>query len=130
MRNSLEVRVPFLDKEVIQEAWGSMHDISDLKNLKQPLKEFVYTYIPKELMMQSKKGFAVPMKDWLRSSLKKDLVYTVCEMPFYGSKYFNTKPLVDYVKDFLDDKHQNEWGVWHIYAWQKWAINQKLVTKN
>jgi asparagine synthase (glutamine-hydrolysing) len=127
MRNSLEVRVPFLDKEVIQEAWGSMHDISDLKKLKQPLKEFVYTYIPKELMMQSKKGFTIPMKDWLRSSLKKDLVYTVCEMPFYGSEHFNTKPLVDYVKDFLDDKHQNEWGVWHIYAWQKWAINQKLV---
>jgi asparagine synthase (glutamine-hydrolysing) len=127
MKNSLEVRVPFLDKEVILEAWGSMHDISDLKNLKQPLKEFVYTYIPKGLMMQSKKGFTVPMKDWLRSSLKKDLVYTVCEMPFYGSEHFNTKPLVDYVKEFLDDKHQNEWGVWHIYAWQKWAINQKLV---
>jgi asparagine synthase (glutamine-hydrolysing) len=51
-------------------------------------------------------------------------------MPFYASDHFNTKPLVDYVKDFLDDKHQNEWGVWHIYAWQKWAINQKLVTKN
>ena len=78
-------------------------------------------------MMQSKKGFTVPMKDWLRSSLKKDLVYTVCEMPFYGSEHFNTNVLVDYVKDFLDDKHQNEWGVWHIYAWQKWAINQKLV---
>jgi asparagine synthase (glutamine-hydrolysing) len=80
--------------------------------------------------MQSKKGFTVSIKDGLRSSLKKDLVYTVCKMPFYSSEHFNTKPLVGYVKEFLDDKYQNEWDVWHIYAWQKWAINQNLISNN
>lgn len=126
MKNSLEVRVPFLDKHVIEEAWNNMHDISELKNLKKPLKELVYEYIPEEMMMQKKKGFSVPMKEWLRSSLKEDLEQTVCQSEFYGSSTFETQPLIDYVKDFLNHKHDNEWGVWHIYAWQKWAINQKL----
>lgn len=126
MRNSLEVRVPFLGKHVIEEAWKNMHDISELKNLKKPLKELINDFIPKEVIMQKKKGFSVPMKEWLRTSLKADLEQTVCQSDFYGSNIFETKALIDYVKDFLNHKHDNEWGVWHIYAWQKWAINQKL----
>jgi asparagine synthase (glutamine-hydrolysing) len=127
MKNSLEVRVPFLDKYVIEEAWNNMHDISALKNLKNPLKDLVYEYLPKEMMMQKKKGFTVPMKDWLRSSLKEDLEKVVLEAAFYGAEDFDAQPMISYVKDFLAKKHDNEWGVWHIYAWQKWAINQKLV---
>jgi asparagine synthase (glutamine-hydrolysing) len=78
-------------------------------------------------MLQSKKGFSVPLKEWLRTSLKADVEKTVCKTTFYGSNHFDTLPLVNYVKDFLANKHNNEWGVWHIYAWQKWAIQQKLV---
>lgn len=29
----------------------------------------------------------------------------------------------DYVSQFLNGEHNNGWGVWHIYAWQKWAYN-------
>jgi asparagine synthase (glutamine-hydrolysing) len=127
MRNSLEVRVPFLDKDIIEYAWQNMQDISDIENLKQPLKDLVHEFIPKKLMLETKKGFSVPIKEWLRTSLKADLEKTVCKTPFYGSAHFNTEPLVSYVKDFLANKHDNEWGVWHIYAWQKWAIQQKFV---
>jgi asparagine synthase (glutamine-hydrolysing) len=127
MKNSLEVRVPFLDKELIEYAWENMQDISKIENLKQPLKDLVYQYIPKKLMLQSKKGFSVPLKEWLRTSLKADVEKTVCETPFYGAAHFNTKPLISFVNDFLANKHNNEWGVWHIYAWQKWAIQQNLV---
>lgn len=127
MRNSLEVRVPFLDKEVIQWAWHQMYSITNFDNLKQPMKELVYNFIPKDIMMSKKKGFSIPLKDWLLLHLKEDLIQTVLQTSFYGEEIFNAQPLKDYVIDFLNGKHQNEWGVWHIYAWQKWAIQQKLV---
>jgi len=127
MKNSLEVRVPLLDKHVIENAWNNIHDISKLKNLKKPLKEMVYQYIPKSLMMQNKKGFGVPMEDWLRNELRQDLETKVFEVDFYGFDHFESQALIDYVQKFLDKKHNNAWGVWHIYAWQKWACNQNFI---
>jgi len=29
--------------------------------------------------------------------------------------------------DFYNGKHDAAWGVWHIYAWQKWALSQGLI---
>jgi asparagine synthase (glutamine-hydrolysing) len=128
MKNSLEVRVPFLDKDLIEYAWQNMQDISDLENLKLPLKNLVLEFIPKKLMLQSKKGFSIPLKKWLRTSLKADLEKTVCETAFFGGQDFDAQPMINYIKDFLANKHDNEWGVWHIYAWQKWAIQQKFIS--
>jgi asparagine synthase (glutamine-hydrolysing) len=127
MKNSLEVRVPFLDKHVIDEAWQSNFSIDKMSKLKLPLKELLKQEIPEDLLMQEKKGFSVPIEDWFRSSLKQDLVEKTIKMSIYGSAYFNEKQLKQYVKDFLDLKHNNGWGIWHIYAWQNWAIKSNLI---
>ena len=127
MRNSLEVRVPLLDKSLISNAWKILPDISNMENLKKPLKEIVYQFIPKNLMLKQKKGFSVPLKDWLRGALRNDLENVILKQPFYGTDVFDAEPLKMYVIDFLEGKHNNEWGVWHIYAWQKWAVSQKLI---
>lgn len=127
MKNSLEVRVPFLDKHVIDEAWQSNFSIHKLSQLKLPLKELVKQEIPEQLLMRKKKGFSVPIEEWFRSQLKQDLIEKTIDMSIYGNAYFNENPLKQYVKDFLDYKHDNGWGIWHIYAWQNWAIKSKLI---
>ena len=63
----------------------------------------------------------------LRNELKEDLEEKVFNIEFYGTNKFESQALINYVQNFLDKKHNNAWGVWHIYAWQKWAINQNLV---
>src|SRR5690606_24924260 len=126
MKSSVEVRVPFLDKNIIEESWKIFFKIDEITKLKQPLKKLVYQVIPENLMLQEKKGFSVPIEKWFRNQLKNDLVATVINSPLYGNEHFNEKLLKDYVQDFLDGKHNNGWGIWHIYAWQKWAINYDL----
>ena len=127
MKNSLEVRVPFLDKNVIADSWNYLVDLKELQNLKKPLKNLLEQELPPELLMKKKKGFSVPLEEWLKNELKIDLEKTVLERDLFGKKLFNQTILQEYVQCFLRGQHNNAWGVWHIYAWQKWAINQELM---
>lgn len=121
MKNSLEVRVPLLDKNVIEQSWKTVFPIDSLVDLKKPLKQLLHEKIPQNLIMEGKRGFSVPIEQWLRNQLKADLIETVLNSDLYGNECFDQKILKNYVKEFLDGKHDNGWGVWHIYSWQKWA---------
>ena len=68
------------------------------------------------------------MKSWLRNELKEELIEYIFDRKFYGDNILDVKIVKKYVQDFLDDNHDNEWGVWHIYAWQKWAYTHKLIS--
>lgn len=122
MKNSLEVRVPLLDKNVIKRSWEVFYKINGLKDLKKPLKDLVSDKIPPHLLMEGKRGFSVPIEEWFRNQLKPDLIESVLNSELYGKECFDQNVLKGYVRDFLDEKHNNGWGVWHIYAWQKWAV--------
>lgn len=70
MRNSLEVRVPLLDREVIDVAarvdWRSCLDLQTNTG-KLPLRWALKQHITHQT--QAKRGFAIPMADWLRGPL-------------------------------------------------------------
>lgn len=121
MGNSLEVRVPLLDKKSINFAWNHAPIIlNNHSQLKQVLKDSLLTYLPKELIEKQKKGFDVPIENWLRNDLKNDIENYIFNKPFYGEEYINVPLVKEYVLNFLLGKHNNGWGIWHIYAWQKW----------
>lgn len=129
MAHGLEVRVPFLDKEMIafsnkvESGFTISHDEAKLL-----LKSSLYDVIPKAIVNTEKKGFSVPMAKWLRNDLKKDLIHTVLEQPFYGAEHVDMTFLkVMIEKFFKGDSKVDVWGIWHIYAWQKWAITHKLI---
>jgi len=130
MANSLEVRVPFLDKRSINFAWNHIPEISKNRfKLKGLLKNVMELYYPKKLIEKQKKGFSVPIDDWLHTCLKSDLKKVIFETPFYGKEHIDIDELKKYVANYLDKEHNDAWGVWHIYAWQKWAIAEKLIKK-
>lgn len=122
MANSLEVRVPFLDKESIDYAFTMpLPKLAKKKHLKHTLKKCLAQFVPNELIEKEKKGFTVPLKNWLKNELKEEVHTFVFQKPFYGASLMDTEKVKDYVSQFYTNKHSNEWGVWHIYAWQKWA---------
>lgn len=127
MKNSLEVRVPFLDKDLIDSTWQTQVKLNEIKDLKRPLKEILKEFIPEKLLMKKKKGFSVPLEKWFRNELKQDLTVVVIQRDLYGSILFDQNVLKQYVVDFLENKHNNAWGVWHIYAWQKFALKEGLI---
>ncbi|WP_055445292.1 asparagine synthase (glutamine-hydrolyzing) [Lacinutrix himadriensis] len=122
MANSLEVRVPFLDKNSIIWAWQQHGKLTSKKDLKKDLKALLANEVPETLINQKKMGFSVPLLDWLHQHLKKEVIRVVFHTPFYGEEVIDVAVLRNYVQEFFDHKHDNSWGVWHIYAWQKWWL--------
>jgi len=121
MAHSLEVRIPYLDKESIQYAWKELGALESKQDLKRTLKHLLLEEVPEDIINKKKRGFLIPLADWLRTDLKQDLLKYVFEVPFYGSEILDSNVFKAYVQDFIDYKHDNSWGVWHIYSWQKWA---------
>jgi asparagine synthase (glutamine-hydrolysing) len=72
MAASLEARVPLLDHRVVQLAWQlPAPDVCAPDGLhKQPLREILYRYVPRELVDRPKRGFETPLADWLRGPLR------------------------------------------------------------
>ncbi|WP_417214465.1 asparagine synthase (glutamine-hydrolyzing) [Bizionia sp.] len=127
MAHSLEVRVPFLDKTSIAWAWQQKGDLKTKHDLKKDLKTLLAEEVPESLINQKKMGFTVPLKAWLHTALQADVMHAVFDTPFYGKEVIEVSVLQAYVQDFFDGKHDNAWGVWHIYAWQKWWMAHGII---
>lgn len=70
MRNSLEVRTPFLNTELARFAERLPESVLIHHHRgKLILRELAYRYLPRDLIDLPKQGFALPMSDWARGSL-------------------------------------------------------------
>lgn len=85
MAASLETRAPFLDARVVRAAWAlpEGHRIGPLGG-KSPLRKLLYRRVPRELIDRPKQGFAIPLDQWLRGSLRdwgEDLITSGTDLP-------------------------------------------------
>lgn len=71
MANSLETRAPFLDYEVFKASrLFSKNEMIHKGVGKMPLRFILNKYLPEELRKYPKKGFGLPLNNWLRGELK------------------------------------------------------------
>jgi asparagine synthase (glutamine-hydrolysing) len=122
MANSLEVRVPFLDRRIVEFAWNqeSLYGQSHFIN-KDFLKKQLEHFVPPDQINHDKIGFDVPMDQWLKGPLKSAVQDALIGSRFYGSENINEMALSNYVADYYAGKTLNAWGIWILYAWQKWG---------
>ncbi len=126
MANSLELRVPFLDKEVFNVAAKINPKWSLTGNTtKRVLRKAARGIIPDAVLDRPKLGFPVPMADWLRGDMK-DWAMNVIETS-KTDKYINK----EYVKE-LYDKHLSKeadlkaelWSIITFMLWHKEFIEK------
>jgi asparagine synthase (glutamine-hydrolysing) len=121
MNFSIEARPPFLDKDFV-EAMISVD--SELRvrryNLKENLIKAFSTYIPEEVKSAKKRGFTLPIKEWLRKQLRGRIEYYF--QPSYLRKQgiFSEKIYTDlflpHVKGHVDFSSH----IWTIFMFQVW----------
>jgi asparagine synthase (glutamine-hydrolysing) len=71
MAVSLESRIPLLDHRVIEFAWQLPLSLKMRRGRgKWVLRELLARYLPKALTDRPKKGFDIPLADWLRGPLR------------------------------------------------------------
>lgn len=121
MHNSLEVRVPLLDKEVIQTAsrvdWRSCIDLRTGVG-KMPLRKSLSRHVARQT--EGKKGFSVPMAEWLRGPLRGLLEEKVLRQRGLFGFAFHQPALQAYYKAHLQGSMDNSWGLWILLSAALW----------
>ncbi|MFN8283000.1 MAG: asparagine synthase (glutamine-hydrolyzing) [Chitinophagales bacterium] len=75
MRNSLEVRVPFLDYRIVEFAFSLPVASKINGNMKKKIVQDAFKEVlPKELFNRPKKGFEVPLLQWFKTDLKHKIL--------------------------------------------------------
>lgn len=120
MAHSLELRVPFLDKEVMKvgESIPTKYKI-DKTNTKVALREAAKKKLPKEWAKREKKGFPVPIRYWF----KDEKYYKTIKESFiseYASEFFETKKIVKLVDEHFNGKRNNARKIYTIYTFLVW----------
>lgn len=120
MANSLEGRVPFIDKEVFKVASSLPFDYKVTKeNTKVALREAAKSVIPNESYKKKKLGFPVPIRNWMRD----DDVYNEIKNTFLSEaagKFFNQKYMIKLLDQHKNKKKDNYRKVWTVYIFLKW----------
>lgn len=122
MANSLELRVPFLDKKVMELAEKIPLECRvNCKTTKLALRKAAEKTLPKLTTEKDKLGFPVPIRVWL----KEDKYYNTVKEIFLSDsakKYFNTERLVallDRHKSGKEDVSRKIWTVYTFLVWHK-----------
>ena len=121
MHHSLEVRVPFLDPEIIEFA-TSVPVKYKIKNNTQKfiLKEIFKNKFPSALIQNKKKGFGIPLDHWLRTKLLDRAKYYLSEQKLKKHKVFEQDYVHQLWENHLSGKQNNGTNLWNIIIMQKW----------
>ncbi len=123
MAHSLEVRTPFLDVDVVDFANSLPVDFKLNKNGgKRILKDTFASRLPSSVINRSKKGFEIPIKDWLDNEIKEYL-----NQEIFSKEYIEHQGLFNY--EFIEQLKRS-WKspafgdriyvVWALILFQSW----------
>ena len=120
MANSLELRVPFLDKEVMALAGRipTRYRVND-ENTKFAMRKAALRRMPEKWADKKKLGFPVPTRVWL----KEDKYYNKVKEAFTGpeaERFFHTEKLVKLLDEHKAGKTDNSRRVWTVYTFLVW----------
>ena len=125
MLTSLESRAPFLNKEL----WNFTAELPENFlmrgwNKKYLLKEAFKNDFPDGFLEKSKKGFGVPVGDWLRDHLSLELKSYIEPIFLKSQNIFEIDAISEIVNRHLSGKEDNTFRVWTFYCFQKWYKNR------
>ncbi len=121
MQNSLEVRVPMLDRRVCKLAFSIPGDWKIRKGIgKYILIETFKDILPASLHRRPKWGFEMPVSQWL----KKEISYLIEEhldrRVIERQGIFNYTPVKELVDGLRSGRHETSWQLWNLIAFQAW----------
>ena len=120
MAHSLELRVPFLDKEVMAFAGTVPTDYRiQGTHTKVVFRHAANKSLPDEWANRPKKGFPVPIRFWLREQKYYDIVKGYFTAP-YASEFFDTDALMKLLDDHFHEKANNQRKIWTVFTFLVW----------
>ncbi|MDY4166628.1 MAG: asparagine synthase (glutamine-hydrolyzing) [Fournierella sp.] len=120
MANSLELRVPFLDKEVFEVARHIPVECrADADHTKMALRGAAARSIPEKTADKKKLGFPVPVRAWLREEKYAAIVREKFQSES-AEKFFNTRELTKMLDQHMSEKRDNWRQIWCVFMFLTW----------
>lgn len=120
MANSLELRVPFLDKEVFRVAESIPHDLKIAHGTtKYALRKAMEQIVPPHVLHRKKLGFPVPMRHWLAG----DELYGWAQDTITESQtedIFDKAAVLEMLKEHRDGVSDHSRRLWTVLAFMVW----------
>jgi asparagine synthase (glutamine-hydrolysing) len=122
MANSLELRSPMLDVNVVE--WGvSLPHKYKIKGFetKHILKDVARTLVPAELIDRPKMGFGIPRAEWLRSGMKEMVVDTLTDITATQRGWFDSTEVRKVIDIHMagEDKDNLLWPILMLELWAR-----------
>jgi len=120
MAHSLELRVPFLDREVMKEAQSLPADYKICpKGTKYVLRQAANRTVPDDWANRPKVGFPVPIRYWLREEKYYSLVkeYFTAD---YAEEFFKRDEICRLLDEHYEGKANNGRKIWTVYTFLVW----------
>ena len=121
MYYSLELRSPFLDKDLIHYAVNipSIYNVHRGKS-KILIKSILEKYLPKNLIYKKKKGFSVPISDWLKNELKPWAESLLTKDIIESHNLINYSFVNQIKEDHFNNLKNNEHKLWSLIQFNSW----------
>lgn len=121
MLTSLECRAPFLNRKI----WEYNNTLPENyllngSNKKFLLKEAFKEYFPDRFLDLSKKGFGVPVGDWLRDHLMEELLQYTDASFISEQGIFDLREISTLVNNHVSGRYDRTFEVWTYFCFQKW----------
>ncbi|MBP3919768.1 MAG: asparagine synthase (glutamine-hydrolyzing) [Clostridia bacterium] len=120
MAHSLELRVPFLDKEVMEQAEKipAEYKVNTL-DTKYVLRQAANRTLPDAWANRKKAGFPVPIRYWLREEPYYNHVKNYFTAP-YAKEFFDTDKINALLDAHYNGKANNGRKIWTIFTFLVW----------
>lgn len=120
MAHSLELRVPFLDKEV----WNVAKTLSSKEKVvgrhtKIAFREAAFKHIPSQWAQRKKAGFMVPFRVWIKEEKFANQIRRVFESD-WANDFFNTQLLLDMLEQHIEGRKNNARVIYTVYSFLLW----------
>ena len=125
MANSLEVRAPFLSKNLIEFSGSiNFNKKVSFSNGKLPLRKLLKKFLPNQLISQNKRGFAIPLNKWLRGDLREWAEDLISKKNINNYDFFNYDEVNKIWTHHIEGSQENQNILWPLLMFQSWITNK------
>ena len=121
MANSLEARVPLLDHRFAELAFSIDNSLKYKNgNGKIVLKKMLSKYVPDELFERPKKGFSIPVSNWINNDLREMVDDVLNSSEIKTDSFFNHKGVMSALHDHRKGISDNSETIWLMLNYTMW----------
>jgi len=131
MAVSLETRAPYLDHRVVEFAWRLPVEFKMRgQKTKWLLRRLLQRYVPEHLFERPKRGFSVPIDEWLRGPLRDWAEELLAPDRLRDDGYFRPGPIRAAWDAHLSGRSNRQAQIWTILMFQAWLEAERVARPN